>query len=267
MDRQLIIHRLIEDELRRCESLYNRLESQLKNAPAGSLVRHHSKYYRATRESGKQCFIPLQGSVVVNRLKTKRYIKEGLPLLRERIKACSLFLKHDIFYDPKKMEHKLPSQYQSLADTDIFLENDINIDKWKNNHYKRNPMEIPVPHYTANGCMVRFKSEAMIGTALEHADLLYICEPELMLGHHRVYPDFAVFLPTIRRIVYWEHLGIIDDPQYIMRNMQKLDEYARNGIYLGINLIITWETRGTPLTSKDINDKIQMLFTIDNMYS
>ena len=58
-------------------------------------------------------------------------------------------------------------------------------------------------------------------------------------------------------MVYWEHLGLLDDPEYIARNLEKIDCYEENGIFLGDNLIITRETSEKPLNMKQVRRLIE----------
>ncbi len=60
-----------------------------------------------------------------------------------------------------------------------------------------------------------------------------------------------------RKVVYWEHLGLLDDPEYITRNLEKIDCYEENGIFLGDNLIITRETSEKPLNMKQVRRLIE----------
>ena len=44
------------------------------------------------------------------------------------------------------------------------------------------------------------------------------------------------------------------------KNLQKLDEYRRNGIYPGKNLIITYEAEGSYLNIKEIRQMVKEIF-------
>lgn len=266
MDKQLWLHQLVKNELLRCESLYNKLSSQYESLPKGAIINRKGDYCRFVRENGVQYLVPLRNDDnLLKELKKRRYIKEGLSDLKSRITACKSFLKHEKFYNPKMIEKNLPEQYHGLADLDIFLESDINRDNWINEKFTFNSMYIDDSHLTSDGLKTRSKSEAIIGTRLEENNMIFRYEPELMLGQHRVYPDFAILLPNRRRVVYWEHLGMLDDINYVLRNMHKLNEYSQHGIYLGINLIVTYESRSHPLTIREVDQKISLLLRMDQI--
>ena len=72
-----------------------------------------------------------------------------------------------------------------------------------------------------------------------------------------VYPDFTVMNPRTRQIKYWEHFGMMDDPEYAQKAVQKIVTYGQNGILQGKQLIITFETSFMPLNQKQILPLIQ----------
>ena len=105
--------------------------------------------------------------------------------------------------------------------------------------------------YTAKGERVRSKSEVMIADLLNKETIPYRYEYPLYLkGFDLVYPDFTVLNVKKRKEIYWEHFGMMDDSEYVEKAMKKITVYAQNGIFPGINLIVTFETRKTPLNQK-----------------
>ena len=71
------------------------------------------------------------------------------------------------------------------------------------------------------------------------------------------YPDFYVLNTRTRRAYYYEHFGKCDDPDYVNDNLNKLIDYANAGIVAGINLIMTFETRQTPLTPEGVEALVE----------
>ncbi len=51
-------------------------------------------------------------------------------------------------------------------------------------------------------------------------------------------------------MVYHEDVGRMEDPGYVRRNMKKIDEYMKNGIFDGKNLILTMESESYPINMK-----------------
>lgn len=58
----------------------------------------------------------------------------------------------------------------------------------------------------------------------------------------------------------YEHLGKMDDENYVASNMRKLDLYEKNGYLLGESLIITHETSTASLNIKVVDFYIKTYF-------
>lgn len=54
----------------------------------------------------------------------------------------------------------------------------------------------------------------------------------------------------------------MDDEDYVENVLIKLNTYERNGIYPGVHLFITHESRNTPLNIKALDALIKSLFCI-----
>ena len=55
----------------------------------------------------------------------------------------------------------------------------------------------------------------------------------------------------------WEHLGMMDNQEYVERNIRKIDIYERNGYLLGEKLLLTHETSKVPLSRTVLNSYIE----------
>ncbi len=262
MDRQKILREFIKKELYRCENLYGRLLKELETLPNGSIsIDKNGNVCRSVREEGHHYKIALtlnERDLFLD-LKKRRYITKGLKTLKKRIENCRRFLECDQIYDPKQIERSLPRQYRGTSQLDIFLDGDFDPTTWARQLYKRNPAPINIPHYTAGGIIVRSKSEAMIGTRLEERKAIFRPEPEVRLKWRSVYPDFEAINIKRRKIMYLEHLGKIDDEDYVFRNLEKLQDYAECGITLGDNLFITYESQSKPLQIQDIDTVLDQM--------
>lgn len=66
--------------------------------------------------------------------------------------------------------------------------------------------------------------------------------PLKLKGYGIVYPDFTLLDVKHRREIYWEHFGMMDNPEYAYKAVLKLETYMKNGFYPGKNLLLTFET-------------------------
>ena len=59
------------------------------------------------------------------------------------------------------------------------------------------------------------------------------------------------------KLFIYEHLGRMDDTEYVAKNIRKMELYEKNGYILGKNLIITHETSKSPLNMNIVDDYIK----------
>ncbi|SCZ79543.1 hypothetical protein SAMN02910350_01838 [Pseudobutyrivibrio xylanivorans] len=96
--------------------------------------------------------------------------------------------------------------------------------------------------------MVRSKSETFIDIVLCQKNIPFRYEYELKIGNNTFYPDFTIMHPISKEIIYWEHLGKMDNPEYFRKALAKIKVYHDNGIFAGQNLILTFESKTHPFT-------------------
>ncbi len=85
-------------------------------------------------------------------------------------------------------------------------------------------------HRTSRGELVYSKSEVIIANELWAKGIEYDYERRLMLRDGAsVLPDFTIRRPDGARF-YWEHLGMLEDPNYRQRWEEKLKRYRQSGI-------------------------------------
>ncbi len=266
MDRQIALRRFVESELERYRNLYDRMQFVRKSLPKGSLCERNGALIHRIRDNGVQYSITLsECDPVVEELKKRRYIKEGIPLMAKKIKNCENFLKNDLYYDPARIESELNDCYRGLLDLGVFLKGDMTAEEWERINIYKNPAPFIGENYTANGEKCRSKSEAMIGTCLEHRGSIYWYDTALRLADGSViYPDFKIYQPVRRRLIILEHFGMMDNPNYSEKAIRRLEKYSQSGFYLGLNLFYTYETRDKPLTMKDIERKLDEINAQDH---
>ena len=125
---------------------------------------------------------------------------------------------------------------------------------WKSKPYigKGFPEGFPVI-LTERGERVRSKSEKILADYFYRHGIEYKYECPLYLkGIGTVYPDFTFLSQKTYKEIYWEHNGMMGDGKYSMKAVRKIHTYEDNGIYLGENLILTFETEQTILSTAQI---------------
>ena len=94
----------------------------------------------------------------------------------------------------------------------------------------------------ADGTSMRSKNEVYIASRLDHYGLTYRSDcPTGIPGLYRT-PDFTVLRKRDNKVIYWEHLGMMDDLEYRIDNKRKFEEYEAAGIVPWDNLIVTYDS-------------------------
>ena len=118
--------------------------------------------------------------------------------------------------------------------------------------------------YTLQNERVRSKSELIIADELFRYGIPYRYEMPIELesrGKIVIFrPDFTVMNRRNGKKYIMEHLGMMDNPEYVERNIEKMDVYERNGILLGVNLLLTHETSKIPLCRNVLDSYIENYF-------
>lgn len=132
---------------------------------------------------------------------------------------------------------------------------------WMNAPYTSSaPHPEQLIHATLTSVKVRSKSESMIATLLQQNNIPFRYECPLMLGNAIFHPDFTIRHPQTGSSYYWEHFGMMDDPNYVKNSISKLQLYVSHQIIPSIQLITTYETTKHPLTLDVIQRAIEHYF-------
>ena len=152
--------------------------------------------------------------------------------------------------------------YRKNLITPLVLPDELYVQQWTQESYPTNPYYSEQKIYpTKNGEMVRSKSEAILADMYFELGIPYRYEAELQFKNQtKRYPDFTLLDVKNKKIIYHEHLGMLDHEDYRRNNIKKLDEYRKNEIYPGKNLILTYEAEGSYLNIKEIRKMILAFF-------
>ena len=63
-----------------------------------------------------------------------------------------------------------------------------------------------------------------------------------------------------KKILYHEHCGMVDNPEYAENMVKRINSYNKEGIYLGDRLFVSMETSKTPLDIELIDYLIRTHF-------
>ncbi len=194
-------------------------------------------------------------------LAQKAYDEKVIKAAQQEIKAIDAYLSICGPEEPEKIYEKLHEARKSLV-VPIEETEEMVRSRWESEEYVSNPYAFDSSEYlTGKGERVRSKSEIIIADTLAKADIPYKYEKPLYLQNAgTIYPDFTVLNLRLRKEYYWEHFGIMDDPEYAEKAIRKISTYYSNGIYPGDRLILTWETSKMHLNVRQIKELIEHYF-------
>lgn len=238
-------------------------EQALKGAPKGTVRISCSQnrtqfYYRKEKEDRKGTYIPEKKLELVKKLAQKEYDQKVLRAVEKELGIVERCMALYQVVEPEIIHENLHEERKKLI-IPIREPDEGYIKKWEAVKYQGKGFDENMPeYYTAKKERVRSKSELIIADLLNREGVPYRYEYPLHLkGFGQIYPDFMVLNIAKRKEFYWEHLGMMDDPAYAEKTMQKIIMYEQNGIYPGEGLILTYETRKNPLSQKMIIRIIQ----------
>ena len=240
---------------------------RLQNSPEGTLRINHQNdqtaYYHVTKLNGitQRTYIRKKDLDLVRKLAQKKYDRALRRVLLKQIRAVDRFLKD---YDPPAIRDlckKMPDDLRQMIQTP-FLDDDAYVRQWLSVTYLAAPFKEGAPeYYTARGERVRSKTEKIIADTLYYAGIPYRYEYPLQLKDGRIFrPDFIILNKRTRTEYILEHFGMMDDPDYCSKALEKLSIYMQNGIFPGDQLILTYESSRHPFSTNDLSGLIPHYF-------
>lgn len=251
------------------EGRIKNLEVALKNAkkeaqlfPAGrirlSCSRGKRRYYLVLPgQSSNGTYISIRNKALIGSLAQKEYNTRFLRLAERELASLRIAAKKlkvsdaDSVYEG--MHQGLKPFVKPYLDADEMYARSWQAKEFRECSYRPEAKIFR----TEKGEKVRSKSEALIASILLSLGIPYHYEKPLYLGDGKTrYPDFTLLNVKERKEYYLEHFGKMDDSQYVKGCQEKIYEYGKNGIYLGVNLLATFESYEKPL---DIEATREML--------
>ena len=223
--------------------------------------KHRNKYQYYLRNDAKDTtgkYLPRKMDRQVQILLQKEYNDKTIKTLTEEL---SLLDKYICKADPTKLVHA----YQSMSEGRRNMINPVVTDdtsfvkRWTQREYKGKEFYYDTPEfYTDKGERVRSKSEVIIANILNKLGIPYHYEYPLHIdGMGTVYPDFTALNVKKRKEVIIEHLGLLDDQNYREIAISKITKYEMEGITMGDNLLITFESMLHPLNIPLVEKRIK----------
>ena len=247
------------------------LEADMDQGLVGQLCirKCRSKSYFSVRSSDKgktrDIYLSRRKTDLLAAYAQKRYALAVLPKLKANLMAAESFLELYSESDEDEIAAAQDSALLQLVSDTYTTRNDFAAawlrQEWPELAYEDAPPQLA----TARGGLVRSKSEVFIANSLYSHGIKYLYEKPLYLqdSEYPVFPDFTILDTYTRAEKIWDHLGMMDDPVYVNKNMRKIRRYEKAGYIPGKNLILTFETKDFPFTAADAERTIKALLLED----
>lgn len=250
-------------EKRRLDEISKKVRIELGNAPDGSLRLGESQgctqyyhYKEGTPHNG--AYISKKEMALVRQLAQKSYNEKILRYTEKTSTQIERLLKN---YEDDKIEKIYTSEHprrQQLIDP-IEPTYEQQLEKWLAKPYQGKAFAEGMPVILTNsGIRVRSKSEKILADYFDSIGLAYKYECPIYLNNMgNVYPDFTFLSKRTGKEIYWEHEGMMDNPDYARAAVQKIETYEKNGIVCGENLILSFETSITSINTELVKLMVQ----------
>ncbi len=235
-------------EAERLRTMKAKVERNLVDVPEGCLRIGKSQgcvqYYhceKGGRHNGN--YLPKKEIDFARRLAQKSYDEKVLKRVNKRLSQIESILKD---YDDHEIEliylKEHPERRKLIEPVELTYQQKV--EQWMSEEFAGKPFRNDVLVITTNrGMRVRSKTEKIMADYFDSRNVKYKYECPLDLKPYGIiYPDFTFLSPKTGREIYWEHEGMMDNPEYARTAIMKIELYENNGIFPGEDLIMSFET-------------------------
>ncbi|MCR5272283.1 MAG: hypothetical protein K6E13_04790 [Lachnospiraceae bacterium] len=242
----------------------------LESAPEGKLrsthCRGYDQFYVVKAEYGRNGkYISKKEIGVLSKYVQKEYAIGFIEEVKEEIAMIDRLLLFEKTNSPEETYKKICEAKRKYVNR-LLCDDKSRVEEWLNKEEKRSEYKADELIFrTKNGEFVRSKSEMLLADMYYDLGIPYKYERELILKNKKKkYPDFTLYDIENKRLIYHEHFGMWDNEEYRNANLRKIKEYEENGIYVGKNLIYTFETAQNPIDISVARQNIKELFVVKN---
>lgn len=243
--------------------MISQIEKKLKTFPEGGVSvkhRNNSTYYYLTGTEDGGRLLHQKDRQLISDLIQKNYLKRVLKA--SKIEAAALKRLQKIYptITAEEIFDHLTSDRKKYAKR-IGQADEQYIRKWEKTPFTPKEFRDGIPVYlTMKGERVRSKSEMIIADRLYANGIPYKYECPIMIGNEIIHPDFSILKVSERRVVYMEHCGKADDPDYQEDMVPRINKYILAGIFEGERLFLTFESSNCPLDVRVLDAMINKHF-------
>ena len=256
----------LNERLNYLSDLIEKLKKNLLAAPEGTLrissITHNPRYYWLNGDLKNGKYLNAKHRSIALKLAQKDYDQKTLKSALREQKLLRSLLSAYTQTSPEEIYLTLHPERQKLV-TPIYKPDREFVEEWQAQEFERKGFsEDAAALFSEREEQMRSKSEILIANTLLHNHVPYHYEKPLYLeGVSTIHPDFTCLNVETRKEIYWEHLGMMDDPDYKENALDRINRYMMAGYFPGDKLIITHETARRPLDTRLIQTIIRHYLT------
>ena len=239
-------------------------EKELKNAPQGRLrdIKHGKEYqyfWRKEKSDTSGNYLSKSTGIdMIKKLAQKEYNQRFIKSAQTELVTINKYLN---VRKKKPIEDAFDgmSKARRMHTTPFITPDEDYVKEWESKEYEPGYFAPGYPeYYSAKDERVRSKAEENIANLLKMNNIPYHYEFPVQIGCEERRPDFLCLNIRTKKEYLWEHFGMMDNPDYALKNVDKINKMAANGYIHGHNCIFTFETSILPLNTRIIQLMIDM---------
>ena len=260
----------MEQNIKELQNVLQKIKKESEDFPDGTLristLRNgRARYYQRKKEN-ETYISKKKDKKLIRQLAQKQYLHQLQTIIQRELSVLEK-MQQDYFPENKERVFENLSEERKQLVQPYFRSTEEKYEAWKRENY---PVYDAYPeslqYVTDRGEVVRSKSELIIANMLyQQKDVIYYRYEdalELKRSHLTVHPDFTIMSKKKGHLIYWEHAGRMDNMQYADKFVRKVNAYIKEGIFPGIQLIITYETVDVPLDVMVVRKMLRQYFDI-----
>ena len=231
-----------------------RMEQILKASPEGKLYLKkyknkiiYTKYAPMPDGTFKETYLN-KGHPELAALANKKYAEKALADLYSEKRLVD---KAIAFYQRSRQLDQFIDLHPEILDliSPVLRPLDQFAREWMEKPYqrsKKHPEDLKYPTVVPD-LLVRSKAEADLVSRFFHFGVPFHYEEIQTINQEELAIDFTLLNVRAGRKLYWDHRGMADDPDYLRKTHYCEKLYLEAGIIPWVNMIVTAETKDSPL--------------------
>lgn len=258
------LKRMLISEYEKTKKILQNARDELEKMPEGKVrvYQRNKQYYiyDMTQNHKTGVYIKCKDREKAYQIIQREYCEKIAKKLEKRKKLVSQLLKDIDETDPAYIYEKFAKAKKPFINPYV-LDAQTLVKHWESVEYEGKQFPEGLPEiYTEKGERVRSKTEKIIADKLLKENVPYRYEfPTRLRGFGTIYPDFTIFGVHSRNNIILEHFGMMDEPEYLDKAINKIQQYQLNGYVMGKTFFMTMESSRIPFDSRVLDGIIKQI--------